>query len=256
MSDLVLIPTFDRPEMLWLCLEALARCPTGDPLAIRIYVDAHIGQPPPPKDEIVRVVERFPQLSVQIAYRASHPYPGNSYNVLMAYKDAYESDAPHVFLVEDDVIVFPPFFTWHRVMHLTQSLGCSIAIENPGHGAYASLGVCFKRETLGLVVPHCRTAYFQDMRGYCRAHFPPSKFDCEQDGLFARVLKGFPVAWALIPVAQHVGWYGYHRPKSIRPHGTLEERYVQVTKTLSNAQALRRVTREFKDIFPLPKECN
>jgi len=252
MQDVVIIPTYDRPELLWLCLDYLSKCPDSVHVPIRIYVDAHIGQPPPPREDITAVVEKFPTLSIQVAYRASHPYPGNSHNVLMAYKDAYESEASYVFLVEDDVLIHPQFFTWHRyVQNGSKAIGCSIAVTNPGHGAYASLGVCFKRERLQLVMPHCKAAYFQDMRGYCRAHFPPSRFDCEQDGLFARVLAGHPVVWAGTPYAQHVGWYGYHRPRSVRPQGTLEDRYFQVKQALRTTQSIRKVSRDFRDIQPL-----
>ena len=78
--------------------------------------------------------------------------------------------------------------------------------------------------------------------------FPPSPFDCEQDGLFARVLKGHPVVWAPVPLAQHVGWYGYHRKKSVRPHGTLDERYRQVKQVLTSQILLQGWMHDFGDI--------
>lgn len=250
MQDIVILPTYDRPEMLWLCLEYLSKCPDTRWTQIRIYVDAHIGEKPP-RDEIEEVLEKFPRLSIQIGFRHPHQYPGNSYNLMMAYKDAYHSEAERVYLVEDDVLIHPEFFRWHRMMHTGQMLGCSIAVQNPGHGAYASLGVCFKREMLHLILPHCRPAYFQNMRNYCKAVFAPSKFDCEQDGLWARVLAGHPVVWAPYPFAQHVGWYGYHRKKSIRPQGTLDERYAQVLETLTTPAILHQQMRDFGDIVPL-----
>ena len=259
MQDFVIIPTYDRPEMLWLCLEHLThtpQAPSSSILQCRIYVDAHIGQPPPPKAEIEAVIEKFPRLSFQMVYRTPHPYHGNSYNVLMAFKDAAEMDVEYVYLLEDDVIVDTDFFSWHHVVHLDQKLGCSIAVQDPEHGGYASLGVCFKRKTLQLIAPHCRPAYFQNMRSYCRQHFPPSPFDCEQDGLWSRVLQGHRILWAPVPYAQHVGWYGYHRRKSIRPFGSLEQRYLQVKLALSSTAHLRAWERDFGDIQPLIKSCN
>lgn len=255
MQDIVIIPTYDRPEMLWLCLEYMALSPGCRGVQIRVVVDAHIGQPPPPKAEILEVLEKFPQLSIQVGFRPSHQFQGNSFNVLMAYRDALDTEAEFVFMVEDDVIVYPEFFDWHRCHHNMLPLACSIAVQNPGHGAYASLGVCFRREVLQLIRPHCRVAYFQNMRGYCKANFPPSTFDCEQDGLFARLLKDFPVLWAKTPRAQHVGWYGYHRKKSVRPTGTLNERFQQVKLALNNEVVLQSLMKDFGDIRTLPA-CN
>jgi hypothetical protein len=255
MQDVVVIPTFDRPEMLWLCLDYLSFCPDSRELCFRIYVDAHVGQVTP-REEIEEVLAKFPHLMVEVFYREPHLYQGNSYNVLMAYKDVFiQTMAQYVFMVEDDVLIHREFFSWHRLMHSGRKIGCSIAVENPGHGAYASLGVCFRREVLQMVLPHCHAAYFTNMRVYCKDKFPPSRFDCEQDGLFARMLKGERVVWAPTPYAQHVGWYGYHRRKSIRPFGSLEERYGQVKHALSNGNTLRKWVRDFGDIQPL-RSCN
>lgn len=255
MQDVVIIPTYDRPELLWLCLEYLARTTEGRFAQIRVVVDAHIGQPSPPRREIDLVLNKFPQLSLQVGYRQSHAFQGNSYNVLMAFKDAYEKeDGEFVYLIEDDVVIHPTFFVWHRWMHAANlTLGCSIGVKDPGHGAYASLGVCFRRERLAVILPHCRPAYFQNMRGYCHTYFPPSPFDCEQDGLWARVLKeaGTPTVWADIPLAQHVGWYGYHRRKSTRPHGTLDQKFAQVKQALGNRKILQTWSKDFNDIHPL-----
>jgi len=251
-QDLLIIPTYDRPEMLWLCLEHLAVCPDIQSVQIRVYVDAHVNQHPPPRAEIEAVIEKFPLLSLQIGFRPPHQYHGNSYNVLMAYRDAYETDAKYVFMVEDDVMVHPRFFEWHRAQHAHHPLGCSIAVvKEPQHGNYASLGVCFRREKLQVILPHCRPAYFQNLRAYCRSQFPPGPWDCEQDGLFCRLLKGQPVVWANTPYAQHVGWYGYHRKRSVRPTGTLNERHLQVKQILSNSELLRGCVRDFGDIKPL-----
>lgn len=250
MQDIVILPTFDRPEMLWLCLEYLSRSLHSPTVQIRVSVDAHIGQPPPARAEIAEVVDKFPELSIQTRYRTPHPYPGNSYNLLMAYRDAYESDASHVFLIEDDVLIHPDFFVWHWVTLLTAD--CSIAVvKEPQFGSYASLGVGFRRDTLQLILPHCIPAYFQNLRGYCQRVFPPSPLDCEQDGLWGRVLAGRQVVWSPEPRAQHVGWYGYHRTRSVRPVGTLDERFHQVKHVLSTMETLQPWVKDFHDITPL-----
>ena len=248
MQDILIVPTFDRPEMLWLCLDHIASSHGSSNLRILVYVDAHVGQMPP-RGEIEQVLAKFPQLTIRPIYRQPHMFHGNSFNVMMAFKDAYESKAEHVFMIEDDVMVHPEFFRWHRQQHEDQVLGCSIGVvKEPQYGHYASLGVCFRREMLKLIVPHCQVAYFSNLRAYCKTRFPPSKTDCEQDGVFCRVLEGFPVAWPLVPYAQHVGWYGYHRKRSVRPQGTLSERYLQVKHVLTSATILRHWVKDFGDI--------
>jgi len=198
------------------------------------------------------VAKKFPQLDLQVFSRSPHQFHGNSFNVLMAYKEAYESDARYVFMVEDDVMIHPEFFAWHRQQHV-QPLFCSIAGPNPTKGPYTSLGVCFERDRLKMVLPHCRAEYFGNMRGYCKFHFPPTKYDCEQDGLFCRLLRisQRPVVWATPPLADHVGWYGYHRKKSPRPTGTLEERYRHIKLVLRSQTTLDAMSKDFKDVTAL-----
>jgi hypothetical protein len=257
MQDIVLIPTYDRPELLWLCLEYMAASPESREVQILICVDAHVGHAPPPRAEIEEVIKKFPQLHIRIGFRPAHTFHGNSFNLMMAYRDLYQTEARYVFMVEDDVMIMPEFFAWHRQQHLHRLIGCSIGVlKRPEHGHYASLGVCFRREILKRIIPHCQTAYFQDMRGYCKKMFPPSKYDCEQDGLWCRVLSDQPVVWPMIAMAQHVGWYGYHRKKSHRPSGTLDQRYQQVKIALSDAGILHTMVREFWDVEPLRSPCN
>ena len=97
-----------------------------------------------PGSDIEEVLGKFPQLPLQVGYRPPHQYPGNSYHVLMAYRDAYETDAEHVFLIEDDVLIHPEFFDWHRVMHAERELGCSIAREESGPWSLCFLGGVFQ----------------------------------------------------------------------------------------------------------------
>lgn len=251
MQDIVIVPTYDRPEMLWHCLQYIAKCPDANKLVIWVAVDHHADQPPPPKQDIEQVTAQFPHLAVLTQWRKSHRYHGNSYNLLTAYKDAYEVEAERVFLVEDDVFVRPEFFAWHRMKH-QEGFGCSIGVvKEPHHGWYASLGVGFTRETLKLIVPHCTPAYYANMRSYCRRTFPSTTEDCEQDGLWCRVLRHERVAWAYEPLCQHVGWYGYHRQKSIRPVGTLVEKYDQVKRALRSPTVLMDWSRDFNDVVPL-----
>lgn len=229
----MLIPAFDRPEMVWLCLDHLAACPEAREVEVRVCVDGRAGHAP--IDEFVYVVAQHPTLTATIHVGPSHRYHGNSFNVLRSFQAAVTGGFDWIYLVEDDVLVRPEFFQWHQRFQREYAvcLAATIGVADPGHGAYASLGVCLDRGVTNTIAAHGHAAYFSDMRGYCRRTFPASPFDCEQDGLIARVLAGCTVVWADPPVCSHVGWYGYHRTQGARPRGTLAERYAQVRATVA-----------------------
>ena len=267
--NILIIPTFRRPEMLFLCLEHVAACAESkDDLDIWVCVDEHQGQSANVA-LVRRVTEKFPGLRITIKQRTPHKYPGNSYNILTAYKEAFNTTAEYVLLVEDDVLIAPDFFRWHYAVQKQSDWFCSIAVKNlrwkdaPTHADpsayysttndYASLGVCFRRDKLAPIVAHANHGYFADMAGYLAKHFPPSKEFTEQDGLIQRVLaqvKGLTV-FPTVPRAQHVGWYGYHRGTGVRPDGTLEERVRQVRLVLNNPEHLRNHIKDpFADVEP------
>jgi hypothetical protein len=272
--DIVLIPTFSRPEMLWFCLERLERCSETRDLDLRVYVDAHDAiRTGPPTAEIADVLSRFTHLPLTVTWRERHPHQGNSYNVMMAYKEAYESQAEHVYLVEDDVMVYENFFAWHKEAQQSGDWFCSVAsrflkqggrrIEDAQWGRefiadhrYASIGVCFKREKLAHIVEHANQHYFQHMNSYINTVFRDGRADqfTEQDGLIERIMlqNKFESIWpGDRPRCAHVGWYGYHRWNCPRPQGTLEKRHEEVKRIASDPQSLRMLSKHVNDVEPV-----
>jgi len=190
MRDLVIIPTFSRPEMLRHCLEHMMAVPDIGDFDLAVFVDDHTMRPPP-LAEIGQVMARFP--GVQAVKRAANPYRGNSCNVMTAYAQAYQEGRERAFLVEDDVMIEPDFFRWHLEAQKEKPF-CSIGISRTGitrtTEMYASLGVCFGRESLGLIVPHAVPEYFRNMAQYCGKTFRGGpNVGTEQDGLILRVMK-------------------------------------------------------------------
>jgi hypothetical protein len=234
-SDVLIIPTFTRPEMLWNCLETIDKCPEATTLDIIISVDWH-EEKKPPIQEIDDVLKKFPLLKFKRVARWPHRYNGNSFNVLSAYKEAVQTGCNHIFMVEDDVMVDPNFFGWHYQQQKLRVF-CSVGVENKRSGKqisatdYASLGVCFPRSAVEQIVKHASHSYYSDQRGYCNKNFGAlfSAEDVEQDGLILRVMGSVngKSVWPETPVCRHIGWYGYHRPQD-RPTGTLQERYEAV----------------------------
>jgi len=236
MRDLVIIPTFSRPEMLQHCLEHLMAVPEIGDFDRAVFVDNHIMRPPP-LAEIAIVLGKFSEVTMSL--RPPNPYRGNSSNIMLAYAGAFEEGRERVFLVEDDVMVEPGFFRWHLETQ-REKLFCSIGISRPGVARttemYASLGVCFSRESLGLIVPHAVPEYFRNMNQYCAKHFRGGpNVGTEQDGLILRIMKQAKgtAIFADPPVARHIGWYGYNRGLHARPKGTLQERYAAVAERVT-----------------------
>lgn len=238
--DVVLVPTYNRPELLHLCLEALAACPGIEDKIIHVRHDNHNGAAAR-ADVAVGVVNRFrPKLSIDFATSIAHSYHGNTFNVMEGYRAAYETGARQVFLIEDDVLVCNDFFRWHAGVHANHKLMCSVGWhclrrgpeiprgdEDPlpyflSKADYASVGVCWQREMLEHLLAHATTFYYKNLTGYLKEHFPSNRFgDCftEQDGLIMRLLDivKAPVAWPYRRRCHHVGIYGYHRPSGYRP---------------------------------------
>ena len=170
MRDLCIVPAFDRPEFLWLCLEHIFACPEVADIDVRVCLDrghAYVS--------MADLVQSFPG-PPELVVRPHHDYHGNSYNILMAYKQAVEEGRKYTFLVEDDVLVRPSFFKWHRFSQYIAP-GITIASQQLNRTTYASIGVCWEHSALEAVIQHAVPAYFGNMVTYCASHFPETVKD-------------------------------------------------------------------------------
>lgn len=280
--DIILIPAYYRPEYLSLCLEYLDRAEGS-----RDDKEYWICQDYRPEDchrfnmqerWTQEVIEKSP-LPVRFIRRKAHEFPGNSCNTLAAYKEAYDTDAQFVYLVEEDVLVTPDFFLWHEAVQAKEdAVMCSIAyrcsrntearkdVEDPSAyfttaRDYASIGVCWRRSRLGPIVKHATPDYYGDQTGYILRTFPGNRFSgdfCEQDGLIMRVMweqRAF-TAWPYIPRSYHMGWYGYHRPNGVRPDGQLQNKVMSLREHIQSPDRLKLAAPDFGDIEPYREDLN
>ena len=262
--DIVLITTHGRTDYLRLCLEYLSRAEGIQDKEIRICIDRG-GVIPREVSDVVRPIKN---INVEYVRRGYHGFSGNSFNTLESYKEAYNSDAKFVYLIENDVLVQPDFFKWHEAAQSEGDFMCSIAyrcfrnaelqigIEDPeaylvSPRDYASIGVCWKREKLEPVVQHANTDYYGNMQKYLEFMFPDSNLSsyyAEQDGLIMRILERTKqrTIWPFIPRAYHVGFAGYNRLRGMRLS------YEELKKTIHDKERIKQANAALMDIEPVP----
>lgn len=231
MREVVLVPTYNRPEFLFCCLKRIIAATREVDIAVFPDRDTFYSSD---LQEAIHAVGKAPSLQVMLV--PDHPWHGNSVNTMEAYRWAFNAGYDRAYLVEDDVMVHSDFFTWHRSMHEEFSdIFASMAWVFNRHIPleeqelfqpwYYSIGTCFARGKLELIARHATPNYYADMQGYIRKHFADSKINSpldiehyEQDGLIQRILevdKSQTVAPGLTKCS-HVGVVGYNRGWSRR----------------------------------------
>jgi hypothetical protein len=199
MNEVVIVPCYLRPELLYCCLKRIRECQPKIP--IHLFPDRGTW----PDHHIQKMQLWF---DAEIHRVADHDLYGNTYNTFEAFKWAWHAGYEYIYLIESDVIVHHDFFAWHRKMHeeydeegLFASMGWIFNRHAPIVDGemfqhwYYSIGVCFQRERLASVIQHATPSYYCDMAGYVRTHFKDSPLNdpqniahFEQDGLVQRIL--------------------------------------------------------------------
>lgn len=239
MSECVIVTAYQRPELL---SRTIARIKGADKFAqVYIWGDRGTSKLGVPK----------------------HGFYGNTYNTMEALRWASEAGFDYVYLIEDDVFVYPDFFAWHRRAHLDDDIFASCAWTFNRHAPiadggdmwapwYYSIGVCFAAAKLRLITRHANISYYSDMSGYIRDTFPNSILNVgdmaahwEQDGLIQRVMEadGSQVCWPSLPKCAHMGWSGYNKPNGpkILTADTFEERCEQIEAFYANSEYRAKV---------------
>jgi hypothetical protein len=246
MREICIVPTFQRSDMLAVCLEAIHAADPG--------MDVHCF-PDRGSDERL-VCERF---GATHHLTISHNYHGNSYNMLEALKWAYSrpTSASVVYVVEDDCIIDPTFFDWARAalaLRPTLFAACGWRYSPdalpPADGPdilipwYLSVCAALPRRSLAHILQHARPEYYSDMQRYLDAAYPAShrrgSMHYEQDGLVLRVCESVSgsCAWPRRPRGTHIGFRGYHMPQGHDLSGTLDDRIAVIRLLLKNPDLL------------------
>jgi hypothetical protein len=227
MREIVLVPTYKRPEHLFCCLKRIREAEPDIPIAIFPDRGSLFDK------DFTEAVEPFLVKSdiTRAIYVGDHSYHGNSYNVMEAFRWTASIGFDRIYYVEDDVMIHPDFFKWHREQHDERDdIFASMAwvfnryaplIDDVMYVPwYYAIGVCFNWNKLKLIAQHACPKYYEDMQGYIERAFPKSNLNSpfgiqhfEQDGLIQRVLdadKG-QTATPGITKCSHLGFFGYNR---------------------------------------------
>jgi hypothetical protein len=226
-KEIVLVPTYKRPEMLFYCLTML-RAYGGNDLTIAVFPDRGTYN----DKEFQDVMSSFDERNTHALFVPDHDYYGNSFNTMEAFRFAYNADCDLTYYVEDDVMVHWDFFHWHRAVQeeesdIFASMGwifnhyAPITMDLLFQPWYYSVGTCFSREKLKLIVDHATPRYYKDMPGYIEKTFAGSVLNTggqniqhyEQDGLIQRVMDRdhTQVVCRGIASCTHLGTFGYNK---------------------------------------------
>ena len=266
MKEIVIIPAWRRPEFLKAALTRLIKADDGIPEYWICLDRGYMGALTP----VVTWFKKRLGSRARVGQRM-HNYKGNSYNVLMSYRDALAEGADLVHLVEEDIFVGRDYFDFHRRAHELAPDAFSVSAcrnqqfvmghEPPAddtaiwrHPAYQSLGVSFRAERLRAILPHVGRSYFATPVAYCRRRFPHTAINpnnAEQDGLLHRLSEnaGLSSTYAAVPRAYHAGFVGYHR-KGTLPSGGVDARAARLLAM--TAEELNSRAGSFPDHTTIP----
>lgn len=221
-GEIVIVPTYQRNEFLFSCLRRIRKYGYDGPIAV--FPDRGTYDDP----VLWQILHRH---NAYAAFVPKHDYHGNTYCAMEALRWAYNGGFQTIFYIEDDVMVHPDFFTWHRQQHEQWGdLFASMAWVFNRHAPleddvmfqpwYYAIGTCFRRKKLRKIVEHASPLYYADMPGYIERTFRDSKLNTpfaiehyEQDGLIQRVLDADRSQTVSSGIAKcsHVGCFGYNR---------------------------------------------
>lgn len=238
-NEIVMVPTFARNELLWLCLEAIRL----QDAKVKIVVFSDRGH------EGAELAETCSKFDAHWMVRRKTIGFGNSFNVIegLRFCSAFGTVDDIVHAIEDDTIIHPGYLAWARA-HLASGNYAVALGRIPGDTLstwYESPCASWNVGCLSLCLEKLPIGYFADTREEMQkvvdAAFPHSKFQfgsAEQDGFFLRCLEFFKWKTAYPPhsFASHIGAWGYNRPTDKGPDGTFEERVAYCRALLYDKQ--------------------
>jgi hypothetical protein len=248
MSSVVVMPACNRPEMLALSLQGLSRT-NNCPQDVQIYADHHANL-----DDIARVRDLYFPEAFLFRARPHILAISGSWNILNSIKSAARF-AEDVYLVEEDVVVFPNFFHWHQTQ--TAPVSCGRRHWDPRwkhRDLYTNPGSLLRRPLLDALVPHINDSYIAAPREYLDRTFGPwHEVSHLDDGLIRNVMreKGWAAAYPESAVCAHIGFKNYGVLDRFKnDEKDLSKRVERLQQMLSTLSSSDPFARDFESIVP------
>lgn len=247
-NDVVVMPTFARPEFLALSLGQIDKA-IDAPDDIRIYLDTS-------SDERLNEVEWVRDVYLpraEIFHAKAHVYaPSGCWNILHAIKSGYETGARRVFLIEEDVCIRSQFFSWHRSQ---DNYLASCGRKDPNFyklypDIYCNPGSCLRRELIEQLIPHICDDYFTRLRDYLDEKFGPwPEMSNLDDGLIRRIIREMQgkVIYPDKPTCSHQGWGLYNKIDIYKNYETdIEKKIIRLCELISMIRPGDRYAKDFE----------
>lgn len=181
------------------------------------------------------------------------PVPSGCWNILNAIKNASRW-AESVYLVEEDVLVYPYFFEWHETQTAASSSGRRHWDARWKYiNLYTNPGSCLRRPLLDALVPHINDEYFQDTKAYCEKHFDGWDVSTLDDWLIRRVMRkhGMVTSYPREPVCAHIGFRGYGQLDIYANNETdIEKKIARAREIMAGVSNTDRYARDFEPYSP------
>ena len=233
-------------------MQRISQTPESKELDVRIFVDNTTDQVLG-EFEYVRD-EYFPEATIYHA-REHITVASGSWNILQALKAGYDSGAELVFLIEEDVMVFPDYFAWNFRQDGDHFATCGRHRKEYRMDYYTNPGACFKSDSLRWIVPHVNDSYFEDQRSYLDATFGPmDEASPLDDGLIRRVIRqrSAHILYPDKPKVAHQGFHYYNKLMQFKVEGSISERIESARELLNRVSPADRYSRDFEP-FPSRK---
>jgi hypothetical protein len=236
--------------MLAKCLEALSNARSRP--EVHIYADS-VDETRLQEIEVVR--DRFLPEAFLFHARPHIPAISGSWNILNSIKDAAKW-AENVYLVEEDVLVYPNFFEYHESQDADVVCGRLDPRTRNRTNFYTNPGSYLRRSLLDALLPHINDEYYRDQREYCERNLP-GDYGYLDDGLIRRVIDKhqLKVQIAAPAVCAHIGFRLYnHAAPYINDGITLTDRIAKLQSILAQVESLpvRHLYRDSYESFLPP----
>jgi hypothetical protein len=261
MQGIVIIPCWNRPGFLHVCLEHIKNAKGFDNYEYYFCVDR--GN----YSLYQNVICSFSAKNSECVIRPPHNYKGNVYNFLNAFRDIQKKGKAYdiIHLIEDDVFIAPDYFDYHlKAWEAVKDEKDVFAVSacrndnlkdaafeirmNPDsaiylHQSYQSLGVSFTMQSINKIARHAIPAYWNFPVQYLQNTFPSSKLpkgQAEQAGLIHRIViqDNLQCAFPVVPRAYHAGFAGKNRTAKKHESYYTAEEIRKMTQQQMNQEAV------------------